>query len=74
MEGISSEMRNHKSTLFSLQFPLGMPEDMWTPYKHLYKVIEKSLMSSDKNSISELDMCLKKYKQTFTTLLKNPVR
>lgn len=48
---------------------------MWTPFKHLLGVIE-SYLGPDKqktNNIAELEVTLRKHKQNFTTLLRNPV-
>lgn len=54
-------------------FPfLGVTEDMWTPYKHLYSVFRQA-MSSPSGVTSDLELCLKKYKQNFTNFLRNPV-
>ncbi|XP_055844433.1 nuclear pore complex protein Nup205 [Episyrphus balteatus] len=49
-----------------------MPEDMWTPYKHLYKVIENSIANPSKLIIPELESVLRKHKQNFTSILRNP--
>lgn len=51
----------------------GSPEDMWTPYKHLHSVIEKSVVHSTKSSLSQLEVVLRKHKQNFSTILRNPV-
>lgn len=50
----------------------GSPEDMWTPYKHLHSVIEKSVVHSTKSSLSQLEIVLRKHKQNFSTILRNP--
>uniref|UniRef100_A0A336MB53 CSON014651 protein n=1 Tax=Culicoides sonorensis TaxID=179676 RepID=A0A336MB53_CULSO len=49
------------------------PDDMWTPFKHLQSVVESYLSSNSSDSnLSELEVVLRKHKQNFTTLLKNP--
>lgn len=51
-----------------------MTDDMWTPYKHLYKVVDSFLSSkTNETSISNLDYKLRKHKQNFLNLLRNPV-
>lgn len=48
---------------------------MWTPFKHLLNTVESYLGpgKSNTNNVAELEMTLRKHKQNFTTLLKNPV-
>ncbi|XP_068141155.1 nuclear pore complex protein Nup205 [Drosophila tropicalis] len=46
-------------------------EDMWAPYKHLYGVIQSAL-NNPKEVTSDLEICLKRYKQNFTNFLRNP--
>ncbi|EAT37498.1 AAEL010526-PA [Aedes aegypti] len=46
------------------------PDDMWTPFKHLFNSIESFLAAS--GSGASLDALLRKHKQNFTTLLRNP--
>ncbi|XP_055585632.1 nuclear pore complex protein Nup205-like [Uranotaenia lowii] len=52
------------------------PDDMWTPFKHLFNSIEAFLAppsgSGTEQSVANLDALLRKHKQNFTTLLKNP--
>lgn len=50
-----------------------MPEDMWTPYKYLYNVVEKSLNKPSKTSLSQLEVVLRKHTQNFINILRNPV-
>lgn len=50
-----------------------MPDDMWSPFKHMYKIIEQAIGNPQTNSLSTLEICLKRNKQTFVNLLKNPV-
>ncbi|XP_017067012.1 nuclear pore complex protein Nup205 [Drosophila eugracilis] len=51
----------------------GVTEDMWTPYKHLYSVFQATV--SNPNGItSDLEVCLKKYKHSFTNFLRNPAK
>lgn len=51
----------------------GQTEDMWTPYKELYKSIETNLVRDTQVPSSELEQILRKYKQNFFNLLQNPV-
>ena len=46
---------------------------MWSPFKHMYKIIEQTIANPRTNSLSSLEVCLKRNKQTFVNLLKNPV-
>lgn len=46
---------------------------MWTPYKHLQKVVESNL-SGQSQDIAALEMILRKNKPNFINLLKNSVR
>lgn len=52
---------------------LGSMEDMWTPYKHLNAVIQRNLCNPTDQSLIELEVHFKKYKQSFTSLLLYPV-
>lgn len=52
---------------------IGQTEDMWTPYKELYKSIETNLVRDTQVPSSELEQILRKYKQNFFNLLQNPV-
>lgn len=48
---------------------------MWTPFKHLQNVVESYLASNNgEANLSDLEVILRKHKQNFTTLLRNPVR
>ncbi|KAM8720864.1 hypothetical protein ACLKA7_006842 [Drosophila subpalustris] len=49
----------------------GVVEDMWTPYKRLYNIFQLTIMNSNE-VVSDLELCLKKYKQIFTNFLRNP--
>lgn len=50
------------------------PDDLWTPFKQLNKVVEAHLTgrASDSSNLN-LELYLRKYKQNFINLLKNPV-
>ncbi|XP_065083337.1 nuclear pore complex protein Nup205 [Ochlerotatus camptorhynchus] len=53
------------------------PDDMWTPFKHLFNSIESFLAVSgggqqQEQNVASLDALLRKHKQNFTTLLRNP--
>lgn len=50
----------------------GVTEDMWTPYKRLYSIFQLAI-SSPNEVTSDLELCLKKFKQNFTNFLRNPV-
>ncbi|KAH8386462.1 hypothetical protein KR093_000678, partial [Drosophila rubida] len=47
-------------------------EDMWTPYKRLYNIFQVAI-TNPSDLTTDLELCLKKYKQNFTNLLRNPV-
>lgn len=50
------------------------PDDLWTPYKQLSKVVEASLTGRTADSSNlNLELYLRKYKPNFVNLLKNPV-
>lgn len=49
----------------------GVTEDMWTPYKRLYNIFQLTITNSN-DVVSDLELCLKKYKQNFTNFLRNP--
>ncbi|XP_017055499.1 nuclear pore complex protein Nup205 [Drosophila ficusphila] len=51
----------------------GVIEDMWTPYKHLYSVFQSAVSNPD-GVTSDLELCLKKYKHSFTNFLRNPAK
>lgn len=51
---------------------LGTPDDLWTPYKHLNKVVE-SFLSGKATENSTFELTLRKFKQNFINLLKNSV-
>lgn len=46
---------------------------MWTPYKHLQKVVESNL-GGQSQDLATLEMMLRKHKPNFINLLKNSVR
>ncbi|XP_037026300.1 nuclear pore complex protein Nup205 [Bradysia coprophila] len=48
----------------------GTPDDLWTPCKHLNKVVD-SFLSGKATEISTLELTLRKFKQNFINLLKN---
>ena len=50
-----------------------VPDDTWTPFKHLLSTLESYLQSNtQEKNVGNLDTLLRKHKQNFTTLLKNP--
>uniref|UniRef100_A0A6P4EG87 Nuclear pore complex protein Nup205 n=1 Tax=Drosophila rhopaloa TaxID=1041015 RepID=A0A6P4EG87_DRORH len=51
----------------------GVTEDMWTPYKHLYSVFQAAV-ANPSGVTSDLELCLKKYKHSFTNFLRNPAK
>ncbi|XP_016942363.3 nuclear pore complex protein Nup205 [Drosophila suzukii] len=51
----------------------GVTEDMWTPYKHLYTVFQATV-ANPSGVITDLELCLKKYKHSFTNFLRNPAK
>ncbi|XP_075154690.1 nuclear pore complex protein Nup205 [Haematobia irritans] len=50
----------------------GIPDDMWSPFKQLYKVIEQTIVNPNEAAISNLEVYLKRHKQIFVNLLRNP--
>ncbi|KAL9696163.1 hypothetical protein quinque_015448 [Culex quinquefasciatus] len=55
------------------------PDDMWTPFKHLFNSIESFLVTpaggagqQQEQNVASLDALLRKHKQNFSTLLRNP--
>ncbi|XP_030381528.1 nuclear pore complex protein Nup205 [Scaptodrosophila lebanonensis] len=48
-----------------------LAEDMWTPYKNLYSIFQLALTNPN-TVVTDLELCLKKYKQNFTNFLRNP--
>jgi nuclear pore complex protein Nup205 len=51
-----------------------VPDDLWTPFKHFQSVIEAYLQPNPtETNITNLEQILRKHKQNFSTLLKNPV-
>uniref|UniRef100_A0A1B0A9W8 Nuclear pore complex protein Nup205 n=1 Tax=Glossina pallidipes TaxID=7398 RepID=A0A1B0A9W8_GLOPL len=50
----------------------GVPDDMWSPYKQLYKVIEHTFANPTEQAISNFENCLKRHKQTLSSILRNP--
>lgn len=52
---------------------LDQTEDMWTPYKELYKSIEFNLARELPVPSVEFEALLRKYKQNFYNLLQNSV-
>ncbi|XP_016950249.1 nuclear pore complex protein Nup205 [Drosophila biarmipes] len=51
----------------------GVTEDMWTPYKHMYGVFQATV-SNPSGVTTDLELCLKKYKHSFTNFLRNPAK
>lgn len=50
------------------------PDDMWTPYKQLHRVVETYLSQcAPEGSIANLELALQKHKTDFINLLKNSV-
>ncbi|KAM7343656.1 nuclear pore complex protein Nup205 [Cochliomyia hominivorax] len=49
-----------------------IPDDMWSPFKQMYKIIEQAILSPTEDLMANLEMCLKRNRQVFTNLLKNP--
>lgn len=50
------------------------PDDMWTPYKQLHKVVETYLIGrAPEGSISSLELVLQKHRTDFINVLKNSV-
>lgn len=52
---------------------LVLPDDMWTPFKHLNKLVDSHLHGHVSDT-SALEAGLRKYKQIFGNVLKNSVR
>lgn len=51
-----------------------MPDDMWTPFKQLQRVVETYLSRrAPDGSIANLELTLQKHKPDFINLLKNSV-
>ncbi|KAI9590013.1 nuclear pore complex protein Nup205 [Glossina fuscipes] len=50
----------------------GIPDDMWSSYKQLYKVIEHTFANPTEQAISNFENCLKRHKQTLSSILRNP--
>lgn len=51
-------------------------EDLWTPYKELAAVVENYLTNEGSGApyaVHTFESVLRKHKQTFLSLLKNPV-
>jgi hypothetical protein len=48
--------------------------DMWTPYKELQSIIEAVVSRPVQGVLKQVEGVLRKHKQNFITLLKNPVR
>jgi hypothetical protein len=49
-------------------------EDMWTPYKELQTIVEAVVSRPVQGVLKQVEGVLRKHKQNFITLLKNPVR
>ncbi|XP_023291874.2 nuclear pore complex protein Nup205 [Lucilia cuprina] len=49
-----------------------IPDDMWSPFKQMYKIIEQTILSPTEDLMANLEMCLKRNRQVFANLLKNP--
>lgn len=49
------------------------PDDMWTPFKHLHKVVETYLLGrAPEGTISSLELILQKHRTDFVNILRNP--
>ncbi|CAG2064678.1 unnamed protein product, partial [Timema podura] len=48
-------------------------QDMWTPFKELQSVVDAVLAKPAPGALTQLKQVLRKHKQNFITLLKNPV-
>jgi nuclear pore complex protein Nup205 len=49
-------------------------EDMWTPFKELQAVVQAVVSRPVQGALKQVESILRKHKQNFITLLKNPVR
>lgn len=60
---------------YILGLSVSKSEDLWNPYKDLKGIVWKHLnQPSEDLSSAELENILRKHKQSFFSLLKNPVR
>lgn len=50
----------------------GIVEDLWTPFKDMQSIVERCTTQPTKMTIQELDTVLRRHKQNFTSLLRNP--
>ena len=48
-------------------------EDMWTPFKELQTIVESVVSKPVQGVLKQVEGVLRKHKQNFITLLKNPV-
>ncbi|XP_071446352.1 nuclear pore complex protein Nup205-like [Hetaerina americana] len=54
-------------------FPVKGEDDMWTPFKELQGIVEECISNPGQtNSLKRLEGALRKHKQNFITILKNP--
>ena len=59
--------------MFSISFEV-TPDDMWTPFKQLQRVVETFLSKrAPDGSLANLELILQKHKPDFINLLKNSV-
>lgn len=63
---------NHRIYIFSF-VEMEKSVDMWAPYKELCNTVEAVLSKPDGGLPLKFVELLKKHKQNFVTLLKNPV-
>jgi hypothetical protein len=49
-------------------------EDMWTPFKELQTIVEAVVSRPVQGVLKQVEGILRKHKQNFIALLKNPVR
>jgi len=49
-------------------------DDMWTPFKELQAVVQTVVSRPVQGVLKQVEGILRKHKQNFITLLKNPVR
>lgn len=72
---IPFEIIVHWCFFFVLEFKIvAMPDDMWTPFKQLHRVVETNLSKrAPEGSLANLELTLHKHKSDFINLLKNSV-
>lgn len=72
---ISIVVRIFHVNFYFMKIFLVTPDDMWTPYKRLHKVIETYLIGrAPEGSISSLELVLQKHRTDFINVLKNSVK